>query len=423
MSHTFTTATNDSLIELIQSASHRLIVVAPGLRAVVAKALEDRIRNLSTLSLTVILDADPEVYRIGYGDIEALETIRKASSQQMFELREQSGVRIGLVVSDHRTMIYSPVPRNVEADSTTDQKPNALVIEGEVSEKLAHATALAGSQTEIGRAGMKPERVDEMVENLKADPPQPFDLSRKLKVFRSEVQFVELKMTNATFRSRKIKLPAQFQKLKDQNLRSRIDSTLKMPIDLETEIEIKIGAGDGQETLIVNEKYIVRERQSLERVFFHDWKRRGKVILRRDKEKAGKQLNRLVEIIKAYHAALKKKIDESKETFCDQFVTEFLELWKEQPPPHLRMREQVDEKSCKSDLQREANELFMKAVDFGTPDHTVIYKDVAIEDLSDPALMDELRELMRKAGVGDKTLRKLFEVSDAAAAKNSVQNT
>ena len=417
MSRTFTTATDDRLIEMIRSAAHRLIIVAPGLTTPVARALAGRIGSLSAQSLTVILDADPEVYRMGYGDMEALEIIRNESSRQLFELREQPGVRIGVVVSDHRTMVYSPVPRNVEAGSTSTEKPNALMIEGEAAETLAYATSFAGSRTEVGQTALTPKRVDEMVENLKADPPQPIDLSRKLKVFRSEVQFVELKMTNATFRSRRIRRPAQFQKLNNQDLRPRISSNLKVPVNLETELEISIGTCPDQEKLKVNDRFILHQRQELERVFFHDWKTRGKVILRRDKECAVKQLDRLIEIIKAYHGALKGKIDESRKAFRDQFVAEFIDMWKQQPPAHLKMRGNVTEESCRDDLEFEANLLFDKAVELGASYHTVVYKDVAIEDLADPVLMTGLEKLMRRARVSEETLARLFEVVDAVAVK------
>lgn len=423
MSRTFTTATDDTLIELIRSAVHRLIIVSPGLTTPVAEALGGRIGFLSTRSLTVILDADPEVYRMGYGDMEALEIIREASSEQPFELREQPGVRIGVVVSDHRTLIYSPVPRNVEAGSTSAERPNALVIEGEAAETLAHVTALAGPRTEVGQTALTPGRVAETVENLRTDPPQSFDLSRKLKIFRSEVQFVELKITNATFRSRRISLPARFQKFNDRDLQTRISSTLKVPVDLETELEISTETDSGQKRLQVNDKFIVRRRQEIERVFFHDWKARGKVILRRDKEQAGEQLDRLITIIKAYHRALQGQIDESRKAFREQFVSEFLDLWKQKPPARLQMRGAVDEQSCKSDLECEADLLFNKAVEFGDPHHTIVYKDVAIEDLGDPALMKELEQLMRNARISEETLAKLFEIVDAAPVRNSIRNT
>jgi len=45
------------------------------------------------------------VNRMGYGDPEALQIIREASKNEMFDLREHPGVRIGVVISDDRTMV------------------------------------------------------------------------------------------------------------------------------------------------------------------------------------------------------------------------------------------------------------------------------------------------------------------------------
>ncbi len=103
MDRTFTTATDDSVIELVQSARQRLAVIAPGVTTVVARALADRMTDLPDLSLTIILDADPEVYRMGYGDTEALTIIRNASKAAHFDLREQPGVRCAfrsIVITD-----------------------------------------------------------------------------------------------------------------------------------------------------------------------------------------------------------------------------------------------------------------------------------------------------------------------------------
>ena len=214
MSRTFTTSSDDRLIALIEGAKDRLAIIAPGLTTPVARALTGRMGELSTLSLTVILDADAEVYRMGYGDVEALEIIREASCKQSFDLREQPGVRIGVVVSDDRTMVYAPVSRNVEAGSTTEEKPNAIMLHGGATEKLAEATGMAEGEMEVGVTGMDPDRVAEMSADLKTNPPHPFDLTRKLKVFVTEVQFIELRMPNATFSSRKIKLPPSFREIR-----------------------------------------------------------------------------------------------------------------------------------------------------------------------------------------------------------------
>jgi hypothetical protein len=128
--------------------------------------------DIPTLSLTVILDADAEVYRMGYGDPKALEIIRKASIETMFELREQPGVRIGVVISDDRTMVYAPVSRNVEAGSTAEEKPNAIMLEGHSTERLAEAAGTADGETEVGLIGMEPERVAQMEADLRTNPPR-----------------------------------------------------------------------------------------------------------------------------------------------------------------------------------------------------------------------------------------------------------
>ena len=178
MSSTFTTATDDSLIALIEGAHDRLAIIAPALTTPVAKALAARMADRSALSLTIILDADAEVYRMGYGDPEALEIIRKASNEAKLDLREQPGVRIGVLISDNQTMVYAPVSRNVEAGSTTEKKPNAIMLEGGSTGRLAAAVGAAEGETEVGVMSMEPSRVAQMEADLKANPPRPFDLTR-----------------------------------------------------------------------------------------------------------------------------------------------------------------------------------------------------------------------------------------------------
>ena len=84
----FTVASDAALIDLIRKAKSRLAVISPALTKQVADALVARFGEQDRLYLTVVLDADPEVYRLGYGDPEALEIIRSASVEAQFDLRE-----------------------------------------------------------------------------------------------------------------------------------------------------------------------------------------------------------------------------------------------------------------------------------------------------------------------------------------------
>lgn len=187
---------------------------------------------------------------------------------------------------------------------------------------------------------------------------------------------------------------------------------------METGTNVTVESNGEKKQINVNEKYFEREREALEAAFFREWKGRGKIILRREKAQAEEQLKRLKQRIKSYHEALKKKVEENKRIFRSRLVAEFLEQWIFEPPARLRMRGETDCDSCRAELERQADELFDKAVVLGEADYDVVYKDIAIEDLEDPNRMQELRQLMHRTGIDADTLNRLFEVGDAAAARS-----
>lgn len=420
MERTFTSASDDALIALIESARHRLAVIAPGLTTPVAEALVARMTDMPSLALTIILDADPEVYRMGYGDVEALSTIRTASAAALFDLREQPGIRIGVVISDDRTMIFAPVSRNVEAGSTSPDHPNAIFLEGDVTEKLAAASGAPAvieldaevQEQEIGDQALAPKRVEAMVADLKAKPPRPFDLSRRLTVFTSEVQYAEVKMTNTLFSARTITLHADFKKIVDEQLRSGIKASLKIPVDPKKAYKINVG---GKETL-VSEDYLKRERASLEAAFLYDWKARGKVIFRADRENFKAKLNDFIALTKLYQEAVKADLERMRKAFCKQMVEEFFEHWQTNTPARLRHRDKTDDPSLIADIEAQAKSMFDGAIEMGPPELKVVYKDISIEDLRDAAMMETLKDLMEKARVPAATIAKLFSKDEAVGA-------
>ncbi|MCX7347877.1 MAG: hypothetical protein NTU78_19530, partial [Alphaproteobacteria bacterium] len=399
MSRVFTTATDDVIIDMIRSARNRLAVIGPGVTTPVAEAIAARMSDLSVLSLTVILDADPEVYRMGYGDTEALKIIREASKAALFDLREQPGIRIGVIISDERTMVYAPVSRNVEVGPIPGERPNAIALTGPVTDAFAVATGSAlqpeqaghagGSeiQQEIGHQALAPKKVEAMEANLNANPPRPFDLTRRLTVFVTEVQFVDLRLTNALLSSREVRLPPHFLKFNDARLRQDVKSTLKIPINLSEKLEVGFTSHLGEEKLKVSEADLKGLRDLIEQRYFYEWKGRGKVILRKDKEPFKKDLNRLLKLTEAYQASLKSQFEQKKADFRENVVKEFLEFWKSEPPEYLRLSGTTSERNCREDIENAADIMFGKAVTLGTPEAKIIYKDISIEDLKDEPLM------------------------------------
>ena len=411
---TFTVASDDTLIRLIEKARTRLAVIAPALTKKVAEALVRRLQDLDGLRLTVVLDADPEVYRLGYGDPEALKFIRAATSEQLLDLREQPGVRIGAVICDDTTIVFAPVSLNIEAGSTTEEKPNAIVLSGPATESVAEAAGAAEGATEIGNQELQIERVEKMEADLKANPPKPFDIARRLNVFASRVQYVEFKVSNYRLSKRQIRLPDDFLNVDDADLKEQISSRIRLPIDLIGKVEISINTDGTEETLEVDEKCLERERKSIEDDFTYSLAHHGRVILKEDRTTFDKRTKRFKAIIESYHAALKISLEEARKRFTEKLRTEFTASWKFKAPPRFeRWRIKPTSENIRSEIDKLAGKVFDEAVSFNPPQMRVNYKDIAFENVRDLDFVANLRKVMEKRDVPDQILISLFETGQA----------
>jgi hypothetical protein len=206
---TFVAIDDERLAVAIAGAKKRLVFAAPGLGKLAGHALADAINRLSG-NVTIILDADPEAYRIGYGDLEALRALHHAAMRQQLPLRRQAGLRIGILIADESVLIWSPIARSVDAERRQGQ-PNGLVLDGAATEVCSTAMGADGTSTlpqdaAIGSAPLTLEDLQHTVDDLQRNPPAPFDLSRKTLVFSSRFQFVEFELRGARWAGRRINL-------------------------------------------------------------------------------------------------------------------------------------------------------------------------------------------------------------------------
>lgn len=115
----FTVATDDVIASMINGAIERLVVVAPAVWPQVATAICERWRVLGSQGVTVVLDSDPEAYRLGYGELAALQELQQTATEVGAEIHHQPGLRIGVVIADNKTLIYTPTAKLVEAGQNT----------------------------------------------------------------------------------------------------------------------------------------------------------------------------------------------------------------------------------------------------------------------------------------------------------------
>ncbi|MCG7879922.1 MAG: hypothetical protein AB2614_10710 [Candidatus Thiodiazotropha endolucinida] len=216
MTQTFTVVNDVVLADAISKAASKIIYIAPGISKAVALALGTRFGSLGSLSMTIIVDNDPEVYRLGYGDTEGLDHIKKLSDEHMLELRQQPGVRIGVLITDETTLVYSPTPHLIEAGSDQEDKPNAIVIPT-ATDALEKACATTGGtlpqDAEIGRSVVKAEALAAMKKDLEEVPPKQYSVARIERVFNSRIQYVEFKLNKYKLSSMIAPIPADLMGL------------------------------------------------------------------------------------------------------------------------------------------------------------------------------------------------------------------
>ena len=196
----FQTVTAPTLSEHIRDTKTRVVFVAPGVTEEVALALVEAHRK--QVSVTVVLDNSEDAYRIGFGDVNGLSILHKHESTMC--LRQSPGVRLGLLVADEVVIVWSPTARSIEDDRRHGQS-NAVVlgidkVDQSIADRFEEHLKTSNNDH------VDPEKLRDTLASLKEDPPEPFDLTRKVRVFSSKFQFVETELKGAEWIKRRIRV-------------------------------------------------------------------------------------------------------------------------------------------------------------------------------------------------------------------------
>lgn len=412
-------ASDERLVELIKSAQARLVVVAPALTTAVAKAIASRCTN-EALSITAILDADEEVYRLGYGDQAALEILRVAMTDSGLGLALQRGVRIGMIVADDQMMVYSPAPRLIEAGSELDSKPNAVLLSGNSVERVATAAGAGEAAPEIGKQGLGPEDVERIEKKLAEQPPQAFNIARAVRVFSSRAEFVELQVENLRMASRRVPLPPELLGIRNEGLKSRISGGISAPnLDGPFAIRIELDDGTTVETNVTS-KWISDQRAKIERKFTFIVPKHGRVILTGEKKEFEAYVDRFQRNCERFRDAVTAKFFEEKAQFKQSLMQEYLPIWTTSPPAQLtRFISNPSGAEIESYLSDFLDNLLQGAFVFEPVRCTVIYKGITYASTCDDAFIKSLTNAMLKRGVPKGQVEKLFSAFDAASTVKS----
>ncbi len=419
---TFTNVDDGVLVRQISSAMQRVVFIAPGLRKPIAEALAAAFQRL-TGKVTVILDVDAEVCRLGYGDDKGLEFIKRAAEQAGTSVLHQPGVRIGLLIVDDNTIVYSPVPLLIEAGSEQPDKPNAIVLSGAVPAAIEVACGLsAGGDRlrQVGKDNLNTAAVEAVKADLKANPPKEFNIARIERVFNSALHFVELKIQHYRLQTKKVTLNAELFALADHYLEERIENTFR-PFDDAALLTVAIPKllADGSEVPNETETFgpdvIDLERERLKKTFLFDVPRFGVVIRRANKNEFEEQLKLLEQKLKLYATAVKETIKGHLDKAKDQLKKSLAERLSQNPPAVWKKyldRDTISKEEAEQLITHQLDKSFAPIGSDFQPEIRWIYKDVTYETIHN----GEFRTALEKQ-FGKERAAKLFVEYDAAPEK------
>ncbi|MDA0839690.1 MAG: hypothetical protein O3B01_21430 [Planctomycetota bacterium] len=398
-----TNVDENRLAELICRARVRVVYLAPGITEKVASAIAEVWPRLGTQKVSVILDVDPEVCRLGYGTVEGLKAVQKVAMGLETIVCHQEGIRIGLLISDDTTLIYTPTPLLVEAGSSQPSRPNAIELSA-VPKEVARAVGLdSDAERTIGLDPVKPERVDQVAQDIEQNPPMKFDLARKVTVFNSRFQFVEFELKGVSLSRKKVPIPSELMGLaQDSDARQRLHANF----DLVGKTQLSFD----ENGKVYSEHALNKKKKDIAKRFLIPLKGYGNVVLRGNRQAFEDAVEDLRSAIKVFQAKVKTglqiRMDENRKALVEALMPGV----KSSPPDHYT---KIHGPRPSDDALRTMLEGEIKTA-FGSADQVVkemevslVFKNVAYESLTDPDFI----QIAQKAMPGLEILHDEFEAA------------
>lgn len=418
--NTFIHADDETLTMLIANARERLVFVAPGVRTVVARALTSSMNLLPSGSVQIVIDVDAEVCRLGYGSVQGLELLQSEADKHGISLNNQPGIRLGLLIADDTTLIYSPTPLLIEGGSPTTSKPNAVILEAQLPAAIAEACAVGEYDdlaSELGNETVRIKHVNEVKRDLYERPPKKFNVARIERVFHSMLHYVDLRIEDYRLTSRSLALDAKLFGVSNADVVRRLSNRYHLFADTESlTVEIPSFDADGnpdpnRAKEMFGPRTIDEERKRIKDRFILEVGEYGLIILRRDIAEFEKQIAVLKERIQAYKTVVQDELTRRSEEIVTELLLALRETLKRNPPEHWRSR-YMSKTPSDLDIERlfrEEIQSEVRKVNTGfNPRLFYAFKDVTYQTFKD----EKFRKLL-EGHFGKEAIDRIFSEHDA----------
>lgn len=229
----------------IRNAKRAVVYAGPGIHLLPAQAMVEVSERLGTDMLTVNVDLDERVIRMGYGEFKAISLLKKAG----IPLNHSPNLRSALLIVDDKGYSFTPTALYIEAENKHPTAFNAIrLMKDQVKEALARlspaakAIAIAQSKTpeekehlsnlelDVDSSPIQEEDIYEVKISLTKAPPVNFDLARQVRVYEAYLQYVELSLSGVAIQRHRLTLPDSLQKLggSDKEIEGRLKTTFDL---------------------------------------------------------------------------------------------------------------------------------------------------------------------------------------------------
>lgn len=379
-----TTVDDVYLCQLIQSVKRRLVYMTPGMSDQVAEAVCRKWDELTPAAVNIILDVDPEVCRMGFGTIDAIKILNEKARKLGTAIHEQPGVRIALLIADDVTLFFAPTPLLVEGGSDVQVRPNAVKL-NLVPTDIARDMGLenASERAAVGTIPISPTKIMETSNDLVRNPPMKFDIARKVRVFNSQIEFVEFELRGHQIGKRKVNIPSDLLGLaKDDKTKKLLHSSFQLI--------------DGEDAKISGAE-ITDHKEKIANDFLVNLPNFGNVILRSKKEEFEAAVNDLEKHIEAFQkeleAKLQKAIDKNRTALVNALapavIAQTPDRWKKFLPSNPSPDDIRQVLDCELSDNFGTAERNLKKIDV-----SLIFKGVTYETLNNPKFIMTVKKRM-----------------------------
>lgn len=390
MTSYFSSLTSTEMVDLIGKAETSVCFAAPGMQISVAAALAGKAAQIGPELITVCVDFDERVLRMGYGDLEAIKTLRNAG----ISTQSSPNLRMGLLVVDDEGFVFTPTALLLEAENSGKQGMNAMRLAPlQAKEAMARLSPAAKAVALIMAKSMEErehleaieventpsivptEAIDQAEKAIQDVPLAKFDVARQVRVYNTFLQYVEVELKNASIDKKRVAIPTEIQALGGGK---ELDGRLKSSFDL-------LSKNSSISSKSINDKVAKLRKDftpSLGKKF-------GRALLISAKPKFEERMAELREELKKYQEQVEAEIQGQLEKSKEAIVAYYLPLAVKNPPDAAFG---IFGSDVKSWLEHVLDNAFPRADGLvSRMDLDVDYKDVTYETLKDPRFLEAIR--------------------------------